>query len=138
MNIEFAARFRVHQTGKVSEVLKSLVPKDQEELSILQLVVDCAQSLQRASLMDLRLGRDIAAANQESSRGMPLEAKSLLEQIPQECTRYLHGLVEALDIYQTIYGHSLQGQSLTLADKTVYELRQIRDMCLEEGLRSIY
>ena len=126
---------------KLSSVLKTLVPKDQEELTILQWVVESAQSLQRASLMDLGLGRLAAFSHSQATTGVAPsynQGQQLLEQVPEDCKRYLHGLVEALDIYQTIYGKTLRGQSLSLSDKSVHELRQIRDMCLEEGLRSIY
>ncbi len=123
---------------KISEVLKSLAARDQEELSLLRLVVECAQSLAQATMMDLSLGALVPANHRSQRLSLSSEFQSIVEQIPEDGKRYLHALMEALDIYQSIHGRALVGQSLTLNDGTVTEIRQIRDMCMEEGLRSMY
>jgi len=125
------------QRVNVSEVLKSLVPKDQEELSVLRFLLHCAQWLRRDTHMDLGLG-PVRRSNERTTNTFSFDVPGFLELIPEDSKRYLHGLVEALDIYQMIYGQTLTAQNITLSDKSVYELRQIRDMCLEDGLRSIY
>ena len=58
--------------------------------------------------------------------------------LPEESRNYFYGLVEALEIYQSIHGRWIPVHSLTPGDPSVQELKQIREMCLEEGLRSIY
>lgn len=105
---------RMVRMFNLSEVLKSLLPRDEEELNTLQTVIESLQSLNRARRGDL------------------------IGSIPSEAHKYLHGLIEALEIYQHIYGHALTVSSLSLSGKAVHELRQIRDMCLEEGPRSLY
>jgi hypothetical protein len=58
--------------------------------------------------------------------------------LPEESRNYFYGLVEALEIYQSIHGRWIAVNSLTPGDTSVQELRQIRELCLQDGLRSIY
>lgn len=60
-----------------------------------------------------------------------------IHQIPEQSIRYFHGLVEALDIYQSIHGKAIP-VSIDPNDDSVREIRQIRDYCIQEGLHSIY
>lgn len=69
---------------------------------------------------------------------LEIDIRRFLELIPESSKKYLHGLIEALDIYQSVHGVPLSPQSLRLDDSIVYELRELRDMCLQDGLRSIY
>ena len=105
--------------GQIATILQSLVPRNEEELSLLQ------RLLHQAQLM---------------ARGIPLYENDpgLFDAIPHDARRYFHGLVEAVEIYQSIRGQSPPVQNLTLQDPVVYELKQIRDMCLEDSFRSIY
>lgn len=119
---------RVNES-EVCEVLKTLSPRNEEELSLLQFLLGCAQRLHCGTSFSL-------ASKMAAEKGADLI--QLLGSLPEDAKKYLHGLVEALDIYQAIHGQGLAIQALTLSDKSVYELRQIRDMCLAEGLRSIY
>lgn len=129
----------VGQIKKISDILKSLIARDQEELSLLQWVIEAAQSLHGGSQMDMGLqldGRSMAVV--QSSAGLPFDIRRFLEMIPEDASRYFNGLIEALEVYESIHGEPVPVGSLTLSDKSVLELRQIRDLCLEEGLRSIY
>jgi len=129
----------VLQAMKVSEILKSLAPKNQEELSLLRVVLSCAEKLHKGPHMDLGLGPAYRSGGfLEEQPGIHFDAQTFLQSIPEDSKKYLHGLVEALDIYQSIYGHPLHIQNITISDKSVRALKQIRDMCLEEGVRSLY
>jgi hypothetical protein len=108
--------------AQLSRILKSLQPRNANELSILRFVLNCAEQIRDAKAVDRR--KDL---------------HTFIQQIPDETRRYFHSLVEAMEIYQSIRGPTLPLQTLSLSDYTfVAELKQIRDMCLEEGLRSIY
>jgi hypothetical protein len=130
----------VFQTIKTSELLRSLLPKDQEELSLLQFILHSAQTLQRGSALDIGLVKSatVALAEEKPGFGLPADVQNFLMNLPEDLKRYFHGLIEAVEIYHSIHGQPLPINRLTLTDETVYELRQIRDMCMEEGLRSIY
>src|SRR5687768_11415367 len=102
---------------RVARVMKSLAPTDDEDFSCLRAVITRAHQTQH-----------------EIERGTE-ELIAFLSALPEELTRYFHGLVEALEIYQSIHGRPVLQD---LSENTVRELRQIRDLCLAEGLRSIY
>ena len=127
------------QSTQIGRLLRSLVPTNEEELSLLQNLVVCARLMQQRGHSDLQLGPRLVVAGGQDSQPHPVTAgfdlPAFIRSIPEDAKRYLHGLVEAMDIYQSIYGKPL---STTLSDQSVRELKQIRDMCLEEGLRSIY
>lgn len=125
------------QATQIGRLLRSLAPTNEEDLSLLQKLVVCARLMQQRGHSDLQLGpRLVQAGIQDSQPGaVGFDLPAFLRSIPEDARRYLHGLVEAMDIYQSIYGRPL---STTLSDQCVRELKQIRDMCLEEGLRSIY
>jgi hypothetical protein len=128
---------KIVQGIQIAQLLRNLVPNSQEELSALRRVLTFAQLLQRRTHADLELGpARPAALSVETENGTDLS--SFLKAVPDDAKRYLHGLVEAMEIYQSIKGRALPVQNLTLRDQCVYELKQIRDMCLEDGLRSIY
>ncbi len=120
---------------QISEILKTMVPKNQEELSLLRVLLRCAQILHRQEDGELSLGQ-LAVAS--VTVGAHSDVHSFVSRIPADSKKYLYGLVEALDIYQSIYGSTPTAQDITFSDKSVHELKQIRDMCLEDGLRSIY
>jgi hypothetical protein len=129
-----------------TSLLKSLIPKTQEDLSRLRFLLHCAHLIQRGAALpspeqnlENLLGQSgTLVLNDYRTPGVGLDLKSFLLDLSEESRRYFHGLVEAMEIYQSIHGQSLSIHNLTLSDQSVYELRQIRDMCLEEGLRSIY
>lgn len=138
-NIAEHFRNMVAQGAKISEILKSLVPRDQEELSLLRFILHCAHFLQRGGLSDLSLGPvPVVAVRVDQSQIVGAEIKGFLEQIPEDSKRYLYGLVEAIEIYQSIYGRAIPIHNITMKDTLVYELKQIRDFCLQDGLHSIY
>lgn len=122
---------------QLSEILKTLMARDQEELSLLRFVVHCAQLMHRAANTDLSLGQSELAVV-SASNGVGADVQNFLSDIPEDSKKYLYGLVEALDIYQSIYGRSLSVQNMSLTDRSIHEIKQIRDMCLQDGLRSIY
>jgi hypothetical protein len=129
----------IFENTHIGDILKSLVPKDQAELSVLRVVLQCAQWLTNKGAAVTQLSQPIAAFVEGGAEVvMPDEIRQLLAVIPEESKKYFHGLVEAMEIYQAIYGQALSVQSIGLTDKSVYEIKQIRDMCLEEGLHSIY
>lgn len=125
------------QATQIVRLLRSLVPTNEEDLSLLQKLVVCARLMQERGHSDLQLGPRLVKAESHDLQPVAVgfDLPAFLRSIPEEASRYLHGLIEALDIYQSINGRPL---STTLSDQNVRELKQIRDMCLEEGLRSIY
>lgn len=128
----------IFENTHVGDILKSLIPKDQAELSVLREVLLCAQWLTNREALATGTRPPIAAVAQETQSAMPEEIRQLLALIPEESKKLFHGLVEAMEIYQSISGKNLSVQTIGLADKAVHEIKQIRDMCLEEGLHSIY
>lgn len=119
----------------IEGVLKNLVPKDADELSLLRLVLHCAQQVQKGSSLEPARPSSPCEAHQVFDAA---ELRSFVASIPEGGRRYFHGLVEALDIYQSIHGHTLKLQNVSLSDQSVHELKQIRDLCLQDGLHSIY
>lgn len=122
---------------QLSETLKTLMARDQEELSLLRFVLHCAQLIHRAANTDLSLGQSELAVV-SASNGVGADVQNFLSDISEDSKKYLYGLVEALDIYQSIYGRALSVQNMSLTDRSIYEIKQIRDMCLQDGLKSIY
>ena len=58
---------------------------------------------------------------------------SVLHSISGEPLRYFHGLVEALEVYRSIHGRDIALEPEKLRDSEIHELRQIRNMCLENA-----
>lgn len=117
----------------LTQILKSLAASNVEELNLLKSLVRWAQQVQE--------GSSIQALNGISCRlgfSEDLDPVAFLRSLPAELHRYFHGLVEALEIYHSIHGRPVSVAELSLSNGSVRELKQIRDMCLEEGLRSIY
>lgn len=121
--------------AKLAEIIQSLMPKDQEELSLLGVILECVQE---GRPRGTPLSSALNFSNQSGSFQIVSEVKSLLESIPEDARRYLHGLGEALEVFQSIHGRRLAVTSLVPSDPLLRELRQIRDLCLEDGLKSIY
>lgn len=113
----------------ITRILQSLIPNNAEELSLLRNLVRWAQQLQQA---------DAAAFSARMSFSEEFDPMAFLSALPEELHRYFHGLIEALEIYHSIHGRPMAATDLSLSNDSVRELKQIRDMCLEEGLRSIY
>lgn len=103
-------------THKIAGILKSLDPHTPEERELLGIVLGWAQ---------------------KASLGVGYETISLVSTFTQEAQRYFHGLVEAVEIYSSLHGGKIPLVVLC-GDQSVREIRQIRDLCLEDGLRSIY
>ncbi|MBI4405113.1 MAG: hypothetical protein HY537_13200 [Deltaproteobacteria bacterium] len=128
----------VAQRLKISELLKSLIPKDEDELSLLQFILRCAVLLHRPFQSDLALGVKTSVCVEVPTADWETDLGKFIEMVPEDAKKYFYGLVEALEIYQSIYGRSIPIQNLTLSDRSVRELKQIRDYCLQDGLRSLY
>jgi len=97
---------------KAAGVLRTLAVSTPEEQEILETLLGCAQ---------------------RASQGIRSEVHQLVSDLPGDAQRHFHGLVEALEIYQSLHGPCSTPRELKLR-----EVKQIRDLCLSEGLRSIY
>ena len=130
------------QTGsQVTEVLKSLVPKDPEELSLLRSLLFCAQRIYRKAHQDLGIHSRTLKLEDSRMAGAPspeFEIQRMIDSIPRQERRYFDGLVEAMEVYHSIYGRPVPVNTVTQGGPVIRELRLIRDQCLHEGLRSIY
>lgn len=123
----------------VDRVLRSLLPRGPEDLAILRFLIYCAQLIQRAGHTDLSLNRGEAVAYRDpQAPQIDFDIPKFISGLPEASKKYFYGLIEAVDIYQSIKGRSLHSDTLRVDDPTVHELRQIRDMCLDDGLRSVY
>jgi hypothetical protein len=69
-----------------------------------------------------------------------VDVQRYLDVLPEESKKYFYSLIEALDIYQSIRGRALavQGVTMSISEQVFHELRQIRDMCLYEGAKTLY
>ncbi len=102
---------------ELKQLLESLDPRNDEERSLLGAVLVWAEQWNRGEFL-ARRDKDGAA---------------FLSELAPEAQRLFHGLVEALGIYLSVHGRIGDLQSGALG-----ELKQIRDLCLQEGLSSIY
>lgn len=120
----------------ISQVLTSLSIRDTSDLPLFQAVFYSAQAVHRKNygFITQRLDSVVAFGADESLAFNPWE---FIKQIPEQSIRYFHGLVEALDIYQSIHGKMVP-ISIAPEDEAVREIRQIRDLCIQDGLHSIY
>lgn len=132
------------ETGnRLARVIQSLSPETQEDMALLRTVLACAQTVQKRTHGDLALrgGGGNAAVEIKVMTGIsPVEeAERFLLSLPSEARKYFDGLVEAFEIYHSIHGVAPALSAVgTRSDRTLQELRQIRDLCLEEGLRSVF
>ena len=127
------------QKEQVFEVLESLAAQTPQELSVLRGLVAFAQSLQARAQRDLGFAWAADLAHEVCSAfGLASDFPRWLACLPEESKNYFYGLVEALEIYQSIHGRWIAVNSLTPGDTSVQELKQIRELCLQDGLRSIY
>jgi hypothetical protein len=117
---------------KILEVLKSLVAHDPEEWSALRLILSCADFLYQ--------GRPLPAVSNSprTAEDAANLSHQLLEGLPGDYKRYLYGLVEALEIYHSIHGKILSVGDISPAHPSIGELRQIREMCLDDSLHCVY
>lgn len=130
---------------KVDEVLTTLSARDSEELSVFRMLFYCAHFLHRRNQGDMGLDQGKKVINEFVSFDLPTEAPleaiadpfAFIREIPAQSMRYFHGLVEALDIYKSIHGKPAP-QAIEPTDAAVKELKQIRDLCIHDGLHSIY
>lgn len=118
--------------NEIASLLETLSPKGESQQALLRWIFECAEQM----VQGLGLHRTLAPTTWSSVEGFSVV--HLLEAIPEASKRYLHGLIEAIEIYRTIQGPELCVSSLATDDKKIHELRQIRDLCLEASLRSIY
>ncbi len=109
-------------------VLKSLMPEGQQELSHLKWVLYFARRVQKGLWQD---GSATPVPLFSQKQVPPGEVATFLSSLPSDCQRYFHGLVEALEIYQSIHGKEIPVDEASLRNGVVHELRQIRDMCLD-------
>jgi hypothetical protein len=112
--------------ASISEILDSLVARNSEEESLLQTLFGIAQSLLNLGQKDLGL-MAVAASEQPALR-------ELLTTLPESARTQFFGLVEALEVYQSIHGEPL----VRLNDAVVTELKAIRDLCLNGGTHASY
>lgn len=123
---------------KIDEVLTRLSANDSEELSLFRMLLYCAHRVHRRNLRDLGLSQRIAdVVSFDEPADFSADILQFIRQIPQQSMRYFHGLVEALDIYHSIHGKPVP-ITVDPSDDAVLELRQIRDLCIQDGLHSIY
>ena len=116
----------------MNELICSLLPKDQEEMHLLQTLINSVHSLGNRQA-------DLALAPIALKIETPaLDERSLWDIVPEESRRYLHGLIEALEIYRSIHAEARLAPSISLNPASVNEIRQIRDMCIEEVPWSTY
>jgi len=73
----------------------------------------------------------------KASQGILSEGYALLSSLPADLQQYFYGLVEALEIYRSLHGVPVTVQDICAAER-VHELKQIRDYCLSDSLRSIF
>lgn len=126
------------ESPKVDEVLTRLVARDAEELSVFRMLFHAAHSVHRKNVCDLGLSQRIQdVVSFDTPSDFSGEVLQFLKQIPAKSMRYFHGLVEALDIYHSIHGRPVP-VTIDPSDDAVREIRQIRDLCIQDGLHSIY
>lgn len=121
-------------TLKLTELLESLVPNEPQDSVMLREVLSWANKLRQADAV--ALSHESTLRLQSNAAGGDLF--SIFLDLPAAAKRYFHGLVEALDIYHSIHGDDIDTSLLCANAPELVELKKIRDMCLEEGLRSIY
>jgi hypothetical protein len=120
-------------------LLKSLLPKNEEEVLVLKTVLACAAHFQQRSYVDFGpAGMKELMVTELAAHGGLKEFLELMHTLSADALRYFHGLVEAIDVYRSIHGRTVPIDNLGLDDKWIHELRQIRDICLDDGLHSIY
>ncbi len=124
---------------RISGLLKSLLPKDQDDVTMLRTVLACAQHFQKRTYVDFGpSGMRELMVTELSAHGGLQEFLDLLHGLPPDALRYFHGLVEAIDVYRSIHGKGVPLGTLSIDDKWMHELRQIRDICLDDGLHCMY
>src|SRR5262245_32150185 len=103
-----------------------------EEESVLQSLIGFAQTLLSRGQKDLGL----ALAAEPLAAVGSTELPRLLTGLPEESRTHFSGLMEALEIYQSVHG--TLGSLLNLNEAAVAELRKIRDICLQGGTHAYY
>lgn len=122
----------------VNEVLTQLTAHSSDELSVFRMVLYCAYSLHQRNSTSLGMSRRVSeVVSFDAGPGYSTDILQFIREIPRHSMRYFHGLVEALDIYQSIHGRPIP-ITIDPSDDAIRELRQIRDLCIEDGLHSIY
>jgi hypothetical protein len=119
--------------ASLSEILKSLVARNDEEATLLQSILRVAQSFLTSGQRDMGLA---LAASSPSERESETALPQLLTALPEESRTHFSGLVEALEIYQSIHGPV--ASILSLNETAVTELRKIRELCLDGGTHAYY
>jgi hypothetical protein len=136
----------VTEKMRLSDILTSLDAKEPEEISLFRFLLQCAHAFHKRNHSDLGLTtRKVSGAetlrmysSDGGIHGTNMDILRFVEELPRHSMRYFHGLVEALDIYQSIHGKPLPISTISPSDESVRELKQIRDLCIQEGLHSIY
>jgi hypothetical protein len=127
----------MEEQQQLFDVLESLAAETPQQLSVLRGVVAFAQSLQARAQRDLGFAWAADLASEVCAAfNLAADFPRWLAALPEESRRYFYGLVEALEIYQSIHGRWIAVSSLTPGDTSVQELKQIRELCLQDGLRS--
>ena len=117
----------------LSAVLRSLSPRNGEELILLRALLTGVRAMHRRVYADLGYS-GLNRGNTVSLSTGYRASEELLAAIPAGDKRYFDGLVEAFEVYQTIHGEAFPVDSQPNPDMTLGELRRIRDLCLQRGL----
>jgi hypothetical protein len=117
----------------LSQILHSLIPRNPEELSLLQSLLAGVRAMHKRVYGDLGFSRVTSLSTVTLTSGYSA-SEELMAAIPAADKRYFDGLVEAYEIYHSIHGQALSIDTLSLHDGALNELRRIRDLCLEKGL----
>lgn len=117
----------------IQYLLESLSPRTEEEIHTLQTALACAEFYGvNSPLGMLSVGRNGLVASQATLPGGFPEFRKFLDSVPPESARLFHGLVDALGVYRDIHGRGFAIDQLRQGQEALTELRQIRDLCLDE------
>ena len=124
--------------ARITEIITNLNATSPDDLELFYQLLRAAQTIQRRNQPDIGLSNRLnSVVGFGSSVETPLDVIEFIRLIPDQVLRYFHGLVEALEIYQSIHQKPLPTQ-IEPTDSIVGELRKIREYCILEGLHSIY
>jgi hypothetical protein len=112
------------------------VPRDEDEQSLLERILDSVEWMHRHAHSDLGLYHSEKTAWDRGSA--PADVDLFIRQVPPDARRYLHSLVEAVEIYESIHRTPLRGSNPNWSESSLQELRQIRDFCLQDGVRGFF
>lgn len=117
----------------IQYLLQSLSPRNEEEVHTLQTALACAEFYGVNSPLGMHMtGRNGLVASQATLPGGFPEFRKFLDSVPEDAARLFHGLVDALGVYRDIHGRGFAIDQVRQNQDALAELRQIRDLCLDE------